>query len=372
MKRVILKRYDAERFLPMLQRVNGLEVVALTDRKAEEKELPDLGIEVLTTLKAKGLYQSGAAQEFYLPGTVKLSTIKNMEQELLSCGVKRRDIRILWPDFLNDPSEQNICSIDDYSRIPYMEFHVADHCNLNCRGCVHFSPLVKGEVFADYQLVEKDFRQLKSKVRQIDTIRILGGEPLLNAELPMYIRLVRDLYPDTRLGVVTNGLLLGKLSEQVILAMKETSCEIDVSLYPPVMEQMDRIASSLREQGIQVNVSLPVDRFSYALDNRSGHAAFANRQYCSCPNLYEGKLYVCPIIAYAKYYNDYFDEDLKIVDGAIDLYDESLSFEDIEERLHRIYALCDRCLYVSREHARERNWEQTKIPRQSDYVWGLT
>lgn len=25
--------------------------------------------------------------------------------------------------------------------LDYVEFHLADHCNLNCRGCGHFSPI---------------------------------------------------------------------------------------------------------------------------------------------------------------------------------------------------------------------------------------
>ncbi len=33
--------------------------------------------------------------------------------------------------------------------IPYLETHLCDHCNLNCKGCGYCSPLVTKETFAD-------------------------------------------------------------------------------------------------------------------------------------------------------------------------------------------------------------------------------
>ena len=39
--------------------------------------------------------------------------------------------------------------------IPILHLHLADHCNLDCRGCDNFSPLAP-EVFADTEVFEKD------------------------------------------------------------------------------------------------------------------------------------------------------------------------------------------------------------------------
>ena len=71
--------------------------------------------------------------------------------------------------------------------LSYLEFHVADHCNLNCKYCTHYSPLVEKPVFTDYERFEADFRQLKKLIIDIGVIRIVGGEPLLNPELGKYI-----------------------------------------------------------------------------------------------------------------------------------------------------------------------------------------
>ena len=35
----------------------------------------------------------------------------------------------------------------DTKYLSYLEYHLADHCNLNCKACEHYSALVEGEVF---------------------------------------------------------------------------------------------------------------------------------------------------------------------------------------------------------------------------------
>ena len=65
--------------------------------------------------------------------------------------------------------------------IPLIEYHLVNHCNLNCKGCAHFAPLAK-PWFADINEFEKDLNQLSSKVI-IDKLTLFGGEPLLNNDI---------------------------------------------------------------------------------------------------------------------------------------------------------------------------------------------
>lgn len=50
--------------------------------------------------------------------------------------------------------------------MPQAEIHVADYCNLNCRGCTHFSPIFEREIpefdvrINDIMLLKKNFRVL--------------------------------------------------------------------------------------------------------------------------------------------------------------------------------------------------------------------
>lgn len=68
-----------------------------------------------------------------------------------------------------------------------IEFHLADHCNLNCKGCTHFSNLVKEPVLADYEQFRQDLRRLSGLFSNIYEIFLLGGEPLLNPDAGNFI-----------------------------------------------------------------------------------------------------------------------------------------------------------------------------------------
>jgi molybdenum cofactor biosynthesis enzyme MoaA len=63
----------------------------------------------------------------------------------------------------------------------YVEYHLVEHCNLDCTGCGHFSPFAQ-EQFADPRSFEKDPAQLARLFGNIGKIRLMGGEPLLHPE----------------------------------------------------------------------------------------------------------------------------------------------------------------------------------------------
>ncbi|MBR3622522.1 MAG: glycosyltransferase, partial [Selenomonadaceae bacterium] len=96
-----------------------------------------------------------------------------------------------------------------------VEMHLSDRCNLNCRGCTHFSPLFH-EMGFDKETALTDVRTLARNVSHIMDFYFLGGEPFLNKDIASYIRAVRSILPQTRLTVVTNGLLIPKLPDEVL------------------------------------------------------------------------------------------------------------------------------------------------------------
>jgi MoaA/NifB/PqqE/SkfB family radical SAM enzyme len=71
--------------------------------------------------------------------------------------------------------------------LPYVEMHVVDHCNLNCKGCSHFSPIAD-ELFTDIGEFTRDLQQLRRLVSNIEVIRLMGGEPLLHPNITDFIR----------------------------------------------------------------------------------------------------------------------------------------------------------------------------------------
>lgn len=79
----------------------------------------------------------------------------------------------------------------DKPYLRYLETHLCDHCNLNCKSCTHFCPLVTEPTFTDLEQYTKDIRTLSKKLA-IRTIRLMGGEPLLHPQVNDFIRVTRS------------------------------------------------------------------------------------------------------------------------------------------------------------------------------------
>ena len=59
--------------------------------------------------------------------------------------------------------------------IDTLTVQLADHCNLNCSGCSHFSPLAD-KLFANITQYDSDMKQLSQLVTGINRILLLGGD----------------------------------------------------------------------------------------------------------------------------------------------------------------------------------------------------
>lgn len=104
--------------------------------------------------------------------------------------------------------------------------YVAHACNLRCKYCNHFSQFAKGRVEAAE--VASWINTWSTRVVP-DHFYVAGGEPLLNKELDVVLRAARTAWPNTHLHLYTNGLLLPKISDNVVAAIHETGADVIVS-----------------------------------------------------------------------------------------------------------------------------------------------
>lgn len=229
--------------------------------------------------------------------------------------------------------------------LPYLEFHVADHCNLNCKYCTHYSPLVTEPVFTDYEQFEKDLRQLKKYITDIGVIRILGGEPLLNPELGRFIELTRKLYPASIITVVTNGLLIDRLDESLIETMKNNLAFFHISFYPPLKDKVKEIQEFLYENGIPFTITSMITEFNktQTLDPTQDEDFFYRCFQASCTCLHNGKVAPCYAPFTTKYFNTAFGKNLPTEEG-VDLYDETLTSAVLKAELLIPMERCRYCV----------------------------
>lgn len=327
-----------------------------------------VGKPVLSIYEAAKLYRDNNEVNFIVHDTRRVEFLSKKLNKLSALGVDMADILIASKEFLLTGEVDKLYKFENYHRLPYIEYHVADHCNLNCKGCVHFAPLVDGEIFASLNRVTKDLMQLKSIAPYIDTIRILGGEPLLNPELSCYLSMTRELYPLAEINIVTNGILLQQSNDTLLENLQRYRIGVDISLYPPMFDKIDGIISRLQSAGIVLTISEPIVDFFIPLDQSLGHTKFTNVHHCACPNLYDGAIYVCPVIAYIRYFNKTFGTKLDDLDGRIDIYAPTITFDKLQVELHKVRLLCDSCWLMSREYAARQKWSRAHGKQITDYM----
>jgi hypothetical protein len=228
--------------------------------------------------------------------------------------------------------------------LSYLELHLADHCNLNCKGCSHFSPLAEKR-FADLNEHKRDMKQLLKLFSTIDKIVLMGGEPLLNPQIDSFLFVTRACFPKASILIYTNGILLPEMSETFWNACRACSVGIDITIYPPLKQKESALVQLVKDNGLKA-YSHSVTLF-HAFYNKKGdtnsNAAFKkcrNRWYT--PMLKEGRIYICPKPATMNYFNKEFDLKVPIT-GFVDIYASGLNGWDVKKQLNKASSTCCYC-----------------------------
>lgn len=329
---------------------NEYNVVAYVTKRNDPPRILD-GVPVLTVEQFASFYKQGLITEFVLPQE-RYTGWSRIVEELISLGVWRNDIYIVGR--IRESDIKSKMPYDSAKYLPYLELHAADHCNLNCRACEHFSGLVKEPVFHFAETIARDLYQLSQFIKDIGVIRILGGEPLLNPEINEIMQSVRKVYVYSDIYIVTNGLLLDCMPESFYKTCMEQHIKIWISYYPPMMKRIDGLKTILETHGVDYEISgLNVTfRKKYILQpHNEKNRVFEKCFQAACHNLYEGKIGVCFLPFTQKYFNEKYDYDIPC-DGAIDLYESELTTEKLKQFLLTPFERCKYC----REESIDENW----------------
>lgn len=270
--------------------------------------------------------------------------------------------------------ENGLRALTPLSQLQF-EVHVTEHCNLNCRQCSHFSPLAE-ETFLDVQEYERDVNRLSELFDgEASTILLLGGEPLLHSQLTDVMGVTRKAFPDARIRIITNGILLPKMTEEFWRKCRELRVEISPSEYP-IKFDYEGWGKILRSKGVKYRSLAPaqntMDKVFPICPSRCGEydINFSNFLRCGngnrCITLRAGRMYTCFAAAHAKYLKKYFDLDLRISKrDSVDIYAVK-SGEELLEKLAKPIPFCNYCDVAHSDGAIRREWGVTHKDR---YEW---
>lgn len=299
------------------------------------------------------LFQEGEAERFLIPSVSENPNGWSISEKIGHFGIPESamlyaPVEVFREDSLSANQKIDlICPFEKRRELDFMEVHAADHCNLNCKNCSMFSGLVKGEVYADYEKTAAGLRKLKEFFTHVKVFRVLGGEPLLNERLSDYLYLIREIYPYAEIRVISNGILVPKMSGELIQALRENDVSFIVTGYPALDGIADQVNDFLRGKKIRHVVSPTVMQFQKIYNaggNSDIRSTFSNCNWKNtCANMKKGRIAACFVPFVFPYFSEQFKLDLP-KDESIDLFEAGLTTEIIRTRMEQPMELCKYCV----------------------------
>ena len=256
----------------------------------------------------------------------------------------------LYPNYLLFKKNIKVLNRLLFDKQPhFLEIHAADHCNLNCYGCSHYSSISE-ERYLDLQNLEINLKHLQKVSKYFKEVRIMGGEPLLHPEIIRIMEAVRGTFKHNQISLVSNGILLKRMSEEFWAACKKNNIELKITIYPNV--NVDSILQILDDK--EVKYSFYADRNgahweTLLLNEKKSGNALINYYKCGgyqeCWQLYDNKIIGCSTSAYAFYLNRKFGSNFQLEEKDYLPVDESLSRRKLLRFSFRVKKFCKYCVF---------------------------
>jgi hypothetical protein len=244
------------------------------------------------------------------------------------------------------------------------EVNLADHCNLNCKGCAHFCPVAEKKAY-DVDVFERDSKRLSELTkRKVSYIELMGGEPLLNERIIDFMRIAR-YYFDGTIKIVTNGILLPKQKTEFWEACRDYRVEIVLSVYP-IKIDVEKIYDMADRYGVKItgrkeDGSESKLWYRYKMDLNGTQNAVQNFYSCSAANTYihlmDGKLTTCHAPLNSENFNHFFGNKLHLSQADyIDIY----KVKNLRQILKFLSKPIPYCRYCRPNSSELTNWEVSK------------
>lgn len=253
-------------------------------------------------------------------------------------------------------SNQNVSTIHSLHKLTpqaylkLIEIHLAEHCNLNCFSCAHFSQL-SPKHFPSLEQFSKDIQQLNSITKGlVGRFHLMGGEPLLNPNCKDFFAVTRKFFPDSDIWLVTNGILLKTQPKEFWESCKENNIEIHPTKYP-IKIDWNSIETQCKTYGIPLiffnNAKIEKTSTKFVLESKGNCNPLESFTKCgmanNCVQLKEGKLYPCNIAANIEIFNSAFNQNLPLTAlDSIDIY-KAKDYHEILQFLAKPIPFCRFC-----------------------------
>lgn len=251
-------------------------------------------------------------------------------------------------------------------------FQIVDHCNLACFACNVGAPVAE-KGFMSLETFSRDVRLLRNAVgRRLERLGLTGGEAILHPQLKSFMRVAREVFPETRIQLLTNGLLLHKQDESFWETMRENQIEILMTKYPVSYPNFEDVMKLTNRYCITIQVSnAEIGKDSCYLPlNEAGSEKIYDFGLCGLfnfPRVIDGRLYPCCLMPEVHHLNQRFGTNIPLVEeDSLDL----AAVEDYEQVKSFLLKRPPLCSYCSIRSRKSMGWKPSTRTKEEWFVSG--
>lgn len=264
-------------------------------------------------------------------------------------------------NYLNEECKKATCIEDilfDENNMEYInvvQIMTVDQCNMNCSGCSHFSCLVDKEKGYDKGQFKQDLIRLKEVIKGVGVFSFVGGEPLLHKDLTEMISDIKNIFEESEITIITNGLLLNNMNEKFWKSVEDNDVFLDITYYP-AMKKMDDVHKNLESKSVRYKIWPERTIFMKRLNPKGDSNPQTTWDFCrerSCVTMRDGKIATCYMPITIDYFNTHFGTKIDMLDSIVDLYNPKLTGKELVKKMTSYQNACRYCHEdVPREWAR--------------------
>lgn len=162
------------------------------------------------------------------------------------------------------------------------------------------------------------------------------------------MKVTRDIFPNTDIRIVSNGLLFDRVTDEQLQAMHDLYAGFDFSDYPPTHELKAAIGARCRKHKVDHQFTPLIKEFFANHQYNAPEKMQYNYEHCGskhCHFLGNGKFAICGMPILAEKFPEIADQlgYKALPEDIIDLYDPNIDGFKINEMIHKPVASCAYC-----------------------------
>lgn len=182
-----------------------------------------------------------------------------------------------------------------------MDIIISEKCSLKCKDCSNLMQYYEKPVNIGMEELKEDYEDLNSICDELNEIRIIGGEPLMNKDFHLITSYAAKYKNFNKIVVYTNGTICPPDEKLNILKNEKTF--VFITTYGELSKNAERLANAMERLNINYNIQ-PAYGWTdlgkiknYNRNNNINKTLFKNCCAKHFTTLTDGKIFRCPFSA---------------------------------------------------------------------------